>query len=587
MRARHAACRRVVMSARLVPSVHKLMLLSLAFAVSANGQVSREFVGRGSIPQSMREWACSDVQLWVESMPGQLEQYGRLFKENAIDGDLLVAFDDEMLRDIGINNKLHRKQLLKQIERAPKKPVKGQDTARIRAQQQQRQQQRQQQQQQAQQAQAQAQAQAQQRQQQQQHAPNGAVNRAQSKPAGNNKSRTTDSVDKSVVEDSGEFSTATGYGTTASGSHSTAMGYGTVASGQVSTAMGGQTIASGGTSTAFGAQTRASGLYATAIGYGTNSTGESATAMGALTSATGLFSTSMGARTKASGPFSTAMGGFTTASGLDSTSMGARTIASGIYSTSSGYGTVAKGEAASAMGGRSTASGPYSASLGYATAAVGESSTAMGGFTVAAGSYSTAMGYSVQTNENEILGVSGKVYANSFLRHADSRLYTNVTTANPSRMLANIRRLRVVDMAASENYQRARSGITPLGKDKGDCESGTCAPKSPRLSPGLLAQEVEVVIPSAVHSGTSMKLFAPEDKENPDRPLQRDARQVLLEEVNGVKSIDIAAIQAQQVGAIQALAQLVEQQAQQIAAMSRELRSLRGRIDSRKPSGSN
>ena len=535
-------------------SFNNCVLLSLAFLVSANGQVAREFVGRANVPQSMREWSCSHVREWVESLPGQLEKYSTVFNENAIDGDLLVAFDDEMLRDIGVSNKLHRKQLLKQIERAPRHPRAQLQTDNVRAK---------------------AQGKPKKHQPRQTHT-GKQDNKSRSLPSPGSEQASGQSGTQHVVESSGEFSTATGYGTTASASHSTAMGYGTTASGQVSTAMGGQTVASGGTSTAFGAQTKATGLYSTAIGYGTNSSGESATAMGALTSATGLFATAMGARTKASGPFSTAMGGFTTASGLDSTSMGARTIASGIYSTSSGYGTVAKGEAATAMGGRSIASGPYAASMGYGTAAQGESSTALGGFTVATGSYSTVTGYSLQTNENEILGVSGKAYASSFIKHADSRLFTNVTSANPARMLANIRRLRVVDLAPSENYQRAKAGMTPQAGSQ-------ASQQSKPLSSALIAQEVQMVLPDAVHTGTSMKLFAPEDKENPDRPLQRDARQVLLEQVDEVKSIDLAAIQAQQVGAIQALAQLVEQQAHQLALMSREIRALRGRIDGRKP----
>jgi trimeric autotransporter adhesin len=50
----------------------------------------------------------------------------------------------------------------------------------------------------------------------------------------------------------GHYSTAMGYGTTASGDLSTAMGYGTTVSGDVSTAMGEGTTASGNSSTAMG-----------------------------------------------------------------------------------------------------------------------------------------------------------------------------------------------------------------------------------------------------------------------------------------------------------------------------------------------
>ena len=79
----------------------------------------------------------------------------------------------------------------------------------------------------------------------------------------------------------GEYSTATGYGTTAGGSGSTAMGYSATASGPGSTAMGVNTTARGINATAMGATTTASGVNSTAMGYLTTASGFASTAMGA------------------------------------------------------------------------------------------------------------------------------------------------------------------------------------------------------------------------------------------------------------------------------------------------------------------
>ncbi|HMB93707.1 MAG TPA: tail fiber domain-containing protein [Rhodothermales bacterium] len=75
----------------------------------------------------------------------------------------------------------------------------------------------------------------------------------------------------------GSYSTAMGFGTTASGSYSTAMGIETTASNYNTTAMGEATEASGSSSTAMGYSTMASGYNTTAMGNGTT-----AQAMGSL-----------------------------------------------------------------------------------------------------------------------------------------------------------------------------------------------------------------------------------------------------------------------------------------------------------------
>jgi hypothetical protein len=120
----------------------------------------------------------------------------------------------------------------------------------------------------------------------------------------------------------GQYSSATGYSTTASGNFSTALGVSTTASGAASIAMGFSTVASGAYSTAFGAGGHASGDFSTAMGNTTTASGAASTAMGLGTSATAFATTAMGQGTTASGINATAMGYSTTASGDYSTAMG-------------------------------------------------------------------------------------------------------------------------------------------------------------------------------------------------------------------------------------------------------------------------
>ncbi|MEH1007664.1 tail fiber domain-containing protein [Winogradskyella sp. ECml5-4] len=113
----------------------------------------------------------------------------------------------------------------------------------------------------------------------------------------------------------------------ATGPYSTALGFGTTASAIYSTAIGRQSTASGSSSTAMGGQTTASGPYSTAMGNGSEASGSSSTALGNSTTASGNFSTAMGFNTTASSTYSTAMGHYTSAMGLISTAMGNNTTA--------------------------------------------------------------------------------------------------------------------------------------------------------------------------------------------------------------------------------------------------------------------
>ena len=161
----------------------------------------------------------------------------------------------------------------------------------------------------------------------------------------------------------GDYSFASGYGTTASEYGSTAMGDGTTASEWASTAMGYETNASGDASTAMGYETIASGDESTAMGEGTIASGRNSTAMGEYTTASGWASTAMGEYTTASGWVSTAMGGYTTASGDASTAMGDWTTASGYNSTAMGEGTIASGMMSIAIGREIEARGAYTIAI--------------------------------------------------------------------------------------------------------------------------------------------------------------------------------------------------------------------------------
>ncbi|MBN1779780.1 hypothetical protein JW948_01520 [bacterium] len=89
------------------------------------------------------------------------------------------------------------------------------------------------------------------------------------------------------------------------------------------------------------------GDYSTATGYSTTASGAASTAMGYSTTASGYYSTSMGAGTGAGGHYSTAMGAYTTAGGDMSTAMGGWTNASSYLSMAIGQWNVGGGNATS------------------------------------------------------------------------------------------------------------------------------------------------------------------------------------------------------------------------------------------------
>jgi len=121
-----------------------------------------------------------------------------------------------------------------------------------------------------------------------------------------------------------------------------------------------------------------SGAYANTLGFGTTASAFYSTAMGYNTIASGIGSTAMGQGTKANGFASTAMGFNANAAGDYATATGVSTAASGGNSTAMGYGTIASGDYSMAMGDSSNASAPRSIAMGYKTTANGPFSTAIG-----------------------------------------------------------------------------------------------------------------------------------------------------------------------------------------------------------------
>jgi Chaperone of endosialidase/Head domain of trimeric autotransporter adhesin len=152
------------------------------------------------------------------------------------------------------------------------------------------------------------------------------------------------------VTASGDASFAAGSGTVASGHYAVALGIGTQASGLSSVAIGYTAKATGTITTAFGFDTKASGTKATAIGDMTEASGIGATAMGGLTLASGGYATAMGYQNIASGSFATATGSGSTASGLVASTFGLSTRASGLAATATGNATSAAGNSSFTAG---------------------------------------------------------------------------------------------------------------------------------------------------------------------------------------------------------------------------------------------
>merc|ERR1712166_1012934 len=195
-----------------------------------------------------------------------------------------------------------------------------------------------------------------------------------------------------------------------------------------------------------------------------------------------------------------------------------------------------------------TASGTFSTAMGSETNASGVFSTAIGSVTTAVGDFSTSMGHSITANEKESLAVSGNVHAKNVQICADNRIAAQIHPVDTTAMLDAVRQLQVVEHGHSANY------CTHLGLSEQDCAAER------RI--GFIAQQVGTAAPHTVRSGTSLRLMKPKQngKEAP----------VELERVDDVQSIDVHAMLAHLVGAVQKLQENNENLQQQIEQLRQQ-----------------
>jgi hypothetical protein len=228
------------------------------------------------------------------------------------------------------------------------------------------------------------------------------------------------------------------------------------------------------------------GLQSFATGYDTTASGDYSTAMGDNTTAGGENSTAMGKNTKASADDSTAMGNNTKASGDYSTAMGYYTTASGIQSTAMGFVTTADGLASTAMGRYTTASGDYSTAMGDRTTAKPYASVVLGRYNVISGTTDTWVateplfvignGAGAATPANALTVLKNGTVSGTFGTYhqsSDRRLKNNIT-----------------DVADALDKVMELRGVTFNWKEGDDKDTKY----------GLIAQEVEEVLPEIVHT---------------------------------------------------------------------------------------
>ncbi len=216
----------------------------------------------------------------------------------------------------------------------------------------------------------------------------------------------------------------------------------------------------------------------------------------------GRYSFSSGYNTSASGFISTSLGYATTASGSSSTSMGTFTTASGNYSTSMGYGTTASGNYSTSIGTVTTANGNYSTSMGFSTIAKSDYSLVIGlyndttasnrlfeiGNGIDDNTRSNAM--TVLTNGNVGIGISnpfhklhvvGNIVASGTITPSDIRYKKNIHSITNA--LDKIMQLNGVF------YDLRRSEFPQMQFDT-------------KEQVGLIAQNVEQVLPNVVYTGS-------------------------------------------------------------------------------------
>lgn len=149
---------------------------------------------------------------------------------------------------------------------------------------------------------------------------------------------------------SADYAFAVGQSTTAKGVGSVAMGIFTKANGNYSVAAGNQSSALGISSMAIGQQSAALGNHSAAFCLGDTARGTASFAAGYFAKATGEYAVAMGHTAEATGTYSLALGRGADATGIGATAMGQNTRAAGSSATALGQTTLASGTASTAMG---------------------------------------------------------------------------------------------------------------------------------------------------------------------------------------------------------------------------------------------
>lgn len=357
-----------------------------------------------------------------------------------------------------------------------------------------------------------------------------------------------------IPKATGPEATAIGDGALASGQAAIAFGRGNNATGTDSIAMGRDSTASGPTALAVGSRTLASGVNAISTGENTIASGQNSAAFGIGTKATVANSVAFGQGSVACGGNSAAAFGWkTNASSWQTFAIGSHNNASGVLSFATGQFTSANGLVSVTMGQGTKTEGINGVAMGSNTTAF------CGAQTVHGGGACVAMGQNINATKPDTVAASGTYYGHNYLFNSgDARLSANVTDADTSQMLANIEKIRVVERSPSQNYCKHQ------GRTLSACASDR--------TPALLAQQVGAVIPGAVGSGASLTLV--DAAKRVDFTTKKEGthphpRPPVLEKVEAVLGLDVHALLAQQVGALQALSAQVKLLAKQNAAQAK------------------
>eukprot|EP00638_Chattonella_subsalsa_P012840 CAMPEP_0117814682 /NCGR_PEP_ID=MMETSP0948-20121206/24305_1 /TAXON_ID=44440 /ORGANISM="Chattonella subsalsa, Strain CCMP2191" /LENGTH=379 /DNA_ID=CAMNT_0005652387 /DNA_START=59 /DNA_END=1194 /DNA_ORIENTATION=- len=97
------------LSKKLLKLIHKL-------ASESNAEVSDESFKSNYSSKSPEVWTTKDVADWISDIGEQLQEYGKLFHENGIDGKTLMILDGQDLEEIGINKSVHRKTIMTNLQ---------------------------------------------------------------------------------------------------------------------------------------------------------------------------------------------------------------------------------------------------------------------------------------------------------------------------------------------------------------------------------------------------------------------------------------------------------------------------------------